>query len=341
MASPEETTAMRRALELARAAKVRPNPNPRVGCVLLAADGAVLAEGFHRGAGTPHAEVDALAQLAPDGGLGATAVVTLEPCQGTDRSGRCAQTLLEHGVARVVFGQRDPNPTVGGGAQVLAAAGIDVEGGVLADEASELNAAWSVAVARGRPLVTWKLAVSVDGRSAAADGTSRWITGPQARRDVHRLRAECDAILVGTGTALADDPHLTVRDGADLPYPADRQPLRVVMGLRELPADSHLRDDQAPTVQLATHDPAEVLEALNARKVRHVWLEGGPTVAGAFVGAGLVDEVIAYVAPLLLGAGPPALADAGITTLAEGLRMRVVDVTQVGDDIRLTMFRKD
>src|SRR4051794_28856426 len=293
MASPAETAAMHRALDLARAADVRPNPNPRVGCVLLAPDGVVLAEGFHRGSGSAHAEIDGLARLAPAVARGATAVVTLEPCQGSDRPGRCAETLVSAGVARVVFAQTDPNPAVGGGAAVLTAAGIDVEGGLLSEEASELNAVWSLAVTRGRPVVTWKLAASVDGRSAAADGTSRWITGEEARRDVHRLRAECDAILVGTGTALADDPHLTVRGDDEVAYPPDRQPLRVVMGLRDLPAGSHLRDDEARTVQLATHDPAEALRALNEQKIRHVWMEGGPTLASAFVRAGLVDEVIA------------------------------------------------
>ena len=332
---------MRRALELARAADVPPNPNPDVGCVLLTSEGAVVAEGFHRGAGTPHAEVAALAAVPPGSARGGTAVVTLEPCTGSDRAGRCAESLLEAGVARVVFGQSDPNPTVAGGAEFLRAAGIDVEGGVLADEAQALNPFWSLAMLLGRPVVTWKLAASIDGRSAAADGTSQWITGVEARRDVHRLRAGCDAVLVGTGTALADDPHLTVRGPDDRPLPADRQPLRVVVGRRDLPASAHLRDGEATTLQIETHDPAEALRVLHERKIRHVWLEGGPTVAGAFVGAGLVDEVIAYVAPLLLGSGASALGDAGITTLRDGLRLRLVDATPVGDDVRITLVRKD
>ena len=340
MASAAEIAAMRRALDLARTPDLAPNPNPRVGCVLLDVDDALIAEGFHRGAGTPHAEVVALAAAPPGAVRGATAVVTLEPCNGTGRTGPCVQALVEAGIARVVFAQVDPNPAMAAGTGQLLAAGLDVEAGVLAEEALELNAAWTLAVARGWPVVTWKLAVSVDGRSAAADGTSRWITGPEARRDVHRLRAECDAVLIGTGTALVDDPQLTVRDAEDRPLPPDRQPLRVVMGLRELPPKAHLRDDRAATARLATHDPAEALRVLHERGIRHVWLEGGPTLAAAFVRAGLVDEVIAYVAPLLLGSGAAALEDAGITTLAEGLRLRLVDVAQVGDDVRLTMFRK-
>ena len=342
MAGQVETEAMRRALELARAVDMPPGPNPRVGCVLLGPDGQVIAEGAHRGAGTPHAEAAALA-VAPAGACaGATAVVTLEPCDHTGRTGPCSQALLDAGIGRVVFAQADPNPLAAGGARRLREAGVDVEGGVLGDEAQELNAVWSLAVARGRPVVTWKFAGSLDGRAAAADGTSQWITGEAARRDVARLRAECDAILVGTGTALADDPHLTVRDAAGVPVPRERQPLRVVVGRRDLPPSAHLRDAEAETVQLDTHDPGKALAALHDRGIRHVWFEGGPTLAAAFVGAGLVDEVIAYVAPLLLGgAGRPVLGDAGIATLAEGLRLQLVDVTQVGDDVRLTLFRRD
>jgi diaminohydroxyphosphoribosylaminopyrimidine deaminase / 5-amino-6-(5-phosphoribosylamino)uracil reductase len=340
MASDNEIAAMRRALDLAASVDFPPNPNPRVGCVLLDAEGVVLAEAAHRGSGTDHAEVAALA-LAGEAAWGGTAVVTLEPCHGDDRPGRCAQALVAAGVARVVFAQQDPNPAVAEGAEYLRAAGVTVEGDVLGEEAHALNAFWSASMRLGRPVVTWKAAVSLDGRVAAADGTSRWITGEGARLDVHRLRGECDAVLVGTGTALADDPHLTVRDDRDVPVAPSRQPLRVVMGRRDLPADARVRDTAARTVQLATHDPAEALAALHAEGIRHVWLEGGPTVAGAFVRAGLVDEVITYVAPLLLGSGPSALNDAGIGTLAAGLRLRLVDVTQFGDDVRLTLFRKD
>ncbi len=340
MATDTEIAAMRRALELARTADFTPNPNPRVACVLLNAEGATVAEAAHHGAGTDHAEVAALKRV-PAGEKVATAVVTLEPCNGDDRPGRCVQQLIASGVERVVFGQTDPNPAVSGGAQQLRAAGVDVEGGVLAEESAALNAFWALSMRLGRPVVTWKTAMSADGRVAAGDGTSRWITGLDARRDVHRLRGECDAVLVGTGTALADDPQLTVRDHDDVAHPATRQPLRVVMGMRELPAEARLRDDAARTLQLLTHDPAVALRALRDERIRHVWLEGGPTVAGAFVAAGLVDEVIVYVAPLLLGSGRPALGEAGIGTLADGLRLRLVDATQVGDDVRITMFRKD
>ena len=202
---------MRRALALAASPGVPTGPNPRVGCVLLDAGGRTVAEGWHRGAGSPHAEVDALRQ-AGDVARGATAVVTLEPCNHTGRTGPCARALVEAGVRRVVFAQRDPNPVAAGGAATLRAAGVEVEGGLLEDEARQVNREWTFAMDHGRPFVTWKFATTLDGRSAAADGTSRWVSSRAARVDTHRLRALCDTMLVGSGTIAVDDPLLTVRD---------------------------------------------------------------------------------------------------------------------------------
>jgi diaminohydroxyphosphoribosylaminopyrimidine deaminase / 5-amino-6-(5-phosphoribosylamino)uracil reductase len=335
MASPAEVAAMRRALDLARSDDAPLGPNPRVGCVLLGPDGTVVAEGYGRGAGSRHAEVDALL-AAGERARGATAVVTLEPCNHTGRTGPCADALLDAGVARVVFGQADANPVARGGAQALQAAGVDVEGDVLAAEARAVNPIWTFAVDNARAYVTWKFAATLDGRSAAADGTSRWITSPEARADVHRLRAECDAILIGTGTLFADDPRLIVRDAVGRPLARGLQPLRAVMGLRGIPPSAAISDEQADTVHLATRDPRDALTTLFARDRQHVWLEGGPTLAGAFVRAGLVDRVIAYLAPALLGAGPAALADAGIGTLGDAARLEITDITRVGPDVRLT-----
>ena len=327
-----ETDAMRRALEIAATPGVPLGPNPRVGCVLLRPDGTVVAEGHHRGAGTPHAEIDALSRAGADA-RGTTAVVTLEPCNHTGRTGPCAVALIDAGVARVVYAQADPNPLAAGGAGTLRAAGIAVEGGLLADEASLLNPVWTFAVTHGRPFVTWKAASTLDGRIAAADGTSRWITSAEARADVHALRASVDAVVVGTGTALADDPHLAVRrEGGVSSGP---QPLRVVVGLRDLPTGARVLDDVAPTVHLRTHDPLEVLADLASRDVQHVLLEGGPTLAAAFVRDGVVDAVRWYVAPALIGAGASALADAGMSTIAEALRLEVTDVARVGADVRI------
>jgi diaminohydroxyphosphoribosylaminopyrimidine deaminase/5-amino-6-(5-phosphoribosylamino)uracil reductase len=334
-----EQAAMLRALALAVRPDITRGPNPRVGCVILDAHGQTVAEGWHRGAGTPHAEADAL-DRAGDLARGATAVVSLEPCNHRGRTGPCSQALIAAGIRRVVFAQADPNPVAAGGAEVLRAAGVEVVEGLCAEEARALNRAWTFAIEHRRPFVTWKFATTLDGRSAAADGTSRWVSSPAARRDTHRLRAECDAILVGTGTVLVDDPQLTVRDD-DRPLPRERQLLRAVMGLRPLPADRRVLDESAETVVLRTRDPQQALAELFARDRRHVFLEGGPTLAAAFLQTGLVDEVVAYVAPMLLGAGRSAVRDLGITTMADALHLDVLEVTTVGEgcetNVRLTM----
>ncbi|WP_246081650.1 bifunctional diaminohydroxyphosphoribosylaminopyrimidine deaminase/5-amino-6-(5-phosphoribosylamino)uracil reductase RibD [Nocardioides litoris] len=340
--TPAERDAMTRALALAATDGVPLGPNPRVGCVLLAEDGATVAEGFHRGAGTAHAEADALAR-AGAAARGTTAVVTLEPCNHTGRTGPCARALVDAGVHRVVVAQRDPNPVAAGGTETLRSAGVEVVHGVMTAEARALNRTWTFAVERGRPFVTWKLATTLDGRSAAADGTSRWVSSAAARRDTHRLRALADTMLVGTGTVLVDDPLLTVRD--DDGHPVERQPLRAVMGERDLPADRRvldpLRSGGAETVHLRTRDPHAALAELRSRDRQHVFLEGGPTLAAAFVAAGLVDEVVAYVAPAFLGAGLASVADLGITTMSAALRPTVTDVTVLPDDpehnVRFTM----
>jgi diaminohydroxyphosphoribosylaminopyrimidine deaminase/5-amino-6-(5-phosphoribosylamino)uracil reductase len=327
---------MRRALELARTGGLPLGPNPRVGCVLVDADGRIIAEGYHRGAGTKHAEVDALAQ-AGEAARGTTAVVTLEPCNHTGRTGPCTQALVDAGVTEVVFAQPDPNPLARGGAEVLRRAGVAVRSGLLRDEAERVNRAWTFALRHGRPLVTWKFATTLDGRSAASDGTSRWISNRSARRDTHLLRAECDVVLAGTGTVLVDDPQLTVRDDHDHPLPREVQPLRVVMGLRQVPAHSRVLDSAAPTAVLETRDPVEVLRHLFEIDRRHVFLEGGPTLAAAFLRAGLVDEVVTYVAPMLLGSGRQAVSDLGVTSIDEALLLDVDDIAVLDDNVRLTM----
>ena len=336
MASSSEIAAMRRALAAAARGPAH-GPNPRVGCVILDAAGAVVGEGRHEGAGTPHAEVVALAAAGP-AARGGTAVVTLEPCDHTGRTGPCSHALLDAGVARVVIAADDVNPVAAGGARTLRAAGVDVETGALADDSRALNRYWEFAVGTGRPFVTWKFAATLDGRSAAADGTSRWITGPAARADVHARRATSDAVLVGTGTVLADDPQLTVRDADG--RPVARQPLRVVLGRRPLPPTARVLDGDAETLVLADRDPALALKQLHEREVRHVWLEGGPTVAAAFWRAGLVDEVVAYLAPALLGAGAAAVGDLGITTIGQAARLVPSEVRRLGDDV-LVVSRPD
>ncbi|MEO6020386.1 MAG: bifunctional diaminohydroxyphosphoribosylaminopyrimidine deaminase/5-amino-6-(5-phosphoribosylamino)uracil reductase RibD, partial [Knoellia sp.] len=312
--------------------------NPRVGCVLVGPDGALVAEGWHRGAGTPHAEAAALA-AAGGRAAGSTAYVTLEPCNHTGRTQAWSRALAAAGVARVVYAVGDPNASAAGGAGWLAEQGVAVEGGLLVDEGEALNRSWLHLLRTGRPWVTWKLASTLDGRSAAADGTSQWITGPEARQDVHDQRAQCGAIVIGTGTALTDDPQLTARRADRTLH--DRQPLRVVMGQRDLAPDARVFDDAAETVHLRTRSPREVLAHLGEREIHHVWLEGGPTVAAAFMADGFVDEIVAYVAPVLLGRGRPSVSDLGITTIGDALRLEPTDTRIIGHDIRITATLKE
>lgn len=323
------TGAMRAAADASWAVKGTTSPNPPVGAVALDRDGAVVGTGATRPPGGPHAERVALDQA---GGRAHTIVVTLEPCNHTGRTGPCAQALVEAGVRRVVVACTEPTDRAGGGVDTLRAAGVEVVTGFQAEEvAAGPLAAWLHVQRTGRPYVTWKYAATLDGRSAAADGTSRWITGEAARAEVHTLRAQVDAVVVGSGTVLTDDPLLTVR-----PDPG-HQPLRVVLDPRgRVPASARALVGSAlhVTGEVVLED---VLADLAARGVVHVLLEGGPTLAAGFLRAGLVDDIRAYVAPALLGAGPAAVGDLGITGIDEALRLQLVAVTRVGDDVRLDL----
>jgi diaminohydroxyphosphoribosylaminopyrimidine deaminase/5-amino-6-(5-phosphoribosylamino)uracil reductase len=351
-----EVAALRRACVLAARGLGATGVNPVVGAVILDPSGAEVGAGYHAGPGTPHAEVAALA-AAGHLARGGTCVVSLEPCRHVGHSGACTTALLAAGIARVVYAVDDPTSAAAGGADVLRAAGVSVLGGVAAAEAERVNEVWLHAVRAGRPFVTWKYAASLDGRVAAADGTSRWVTGPEARADVHRLRAECNAVVVGVGTVLADDPALTSRDPDG--SPRERQPLRVVLdSTGRTPPGARVLDDAAATLLVvAKGNPpptgaADVLEVdrgdgglallpvlaeLHRRHRYGVLLEGGPTLAGSFLRDGLVDRVVGYLAPLLIGGGGlPALTGAGAPTLAAATRLGLEDVTVIGPDVRLT-----
>ncbi|MEU9088341.1 bifunctional diaminohydroxyphosphoribosylaminopyrimidine deaminase/5-amino-6-(5-phosphoribosylamino)uracil reductase RibD [Streptomyces sp. NPDC048357] len=344
---------MRRAVELAARGLGSTSPNPVVGCVITDTAGTVVGEGWHERAGGPHAEVNAL-RAAGSAARGGTAYVTLEPCNHTGRTGPCARALVEAGIARVVYAVSDPNPQASGGAATLRAAGVDTEAGFLEAEAEAGNTAWLTSVRLGRPHVTWKYAATLDGRSAAADGTSRWISSAESRADVHRLRAEADAVLVGGGTLRADDPHLAVRgiDGAT-------QPLRVALDTHAgIQPSARVLDDSAPTLLVVAEDADtrhlpgvdllrlplrdgripihRLLTELYARGVRSLLLEGGPTLAGAFAEGGAVDRVVGYLAPALLGAGPAAFGDAGITNISQAVRLDITEAVRVGPDLRIT-----
>ncbi len=392
---------MRASLDLATLGPAA-DPNPRVGCVIATASGHVAGGGYHRGSGTPHAEVAALADAAVNGHdvTGGTAYVTLEPCAHTGRTGPCSQALIDAGVRRVVVLRRDPGDESSGGAEKLRTAGVTVDvlpdlldpldgsrhsgttpdgaetptataTGIaptaaptptaptsrldgapenvvgpgdrevlvaIAQAAADLVEPWEFATRNGRPFVTWKYASTLDGRSAARDGSSRWITGEAARADVHVRRAAAGAVVAGTGTVLADDPALTVRD--ETGQPVGRQPLRVIVGESEVPPTAKVFaavEQAAPALHLRTRDVATVLAELHERRIRHVWLEGGPTLAAAFVAAGAVDEIVAYLAPALLGAGTAAVGDLGIDDMGDIARFALSSVERVGDDVRIVL----
>jgi diaminohydroxyphosphoribosylaminopyrimidine deaminase/5-amino-6-(5-phosphoribosylamino)uracil reductase len=331
--SPGYAAAMRLAIEQADLVKGNTYPNPPVGAVILDRAGKVVGVGGTQPAGGAHAEVMAL-RRAGRLASGGTAVLTLEPCNHHGKTPPCVDALIDAGIASVIYAVSDPNPKAAGGAARLAAAGIDVIGEVQADlVAGGPLREWLHKQRTGLPHVTWKYATSIDGRSAAADGSSQWITSEAARADVHRRRATVDAIVVGTGTVLADDPTLTARraDGGL----AGRQPMRVVVGMREIPAEAKVLNDDSRTMVIRTREPAEVLKALSDRT--DVLLEGGPTLAGAFLRAGAIDRILAYVAPILLGGPITAVDDVGVASIARALRWRYDGVERVGPDVVLSV----
>ncbi|OBH68470.1 riboflavin biosynthesis protein RibD [Mycobacterium intracellulare] len=325
--------AMRLAIEQSTLVKGTTYPNPPVGAVILDAGGEVVGVGGTEPAGGDHAEILAL-RRAGELAAGGTVVVTLEPCNHYGKTPPCVNALLDAKVATVVYAVADPNPQAAGGAARLEEAGVAVRSGVLADEVARGPLReWLHKQRTGLPHLTWKYASSVDGRSAAADGSSQWISSEASRLDLHRRRSACDAIVVGTGTVLADDPALTARlpDGSL----AARQPLRVVVGMREIPSEAKVLNDDSRTMLIRTHDPAEVLKAVSDRT--DVLLEGGPTLAGAFLRAGAVDRILAYVAPTLLGGPVTAVDDVGVSTIARALRWQFDGIDRVGPDVVLSL----
>ncbi|SDW85039.1 diaminohydroxyphosphoribosylaminopyrimidine deaminase / 5-amino-6-(5-phosphoribosylamino)uracil reductase [Arthrobacter sp. cf158] len=314
--------------------------NPLVGAVILSRQGEQLATGYHRGAGTAHAEADAISEARKQGIdiSGTSMVVTLEPCNHEGRTGPCAQAIIDAGIAKVIYAVDDPHDPAAGGARTLRAAGVEVQSGLGATEAFGLNREWFDAVTAKRPFVTLHIAQTLDSRIAAVDGTSQWISSPESLADNHGLRELIDAILVGTGTVLIDNPRLTARtaDGER----SQRQPIRAVMGLRKVPDDAAVRGRDGRFVHLPTRDPAAALGTLFDQGVRHVMVEGGSSILSTFLAAELVDELIVYLAPTLLGSGTPALNDLGITTLTAAQQWSWDEagggaVRTLGKDLRL------
>ena len=370
---PEAIEYMAQAIRLARRGLYSTHPNPRVGCVIVK-DGRIVGEGWHVLAGQGHAEVNALA-AAGDEARGATVYVTLEPCNHQGKTPPCARALIEAGVAAVVSAMEDPNPLVAGeGHRTLESAGIEVQSGILEAQSRELNPGFVKRMQTGLPWVRCKSAMSADGRTAMASGESQWITGPSARQDVQRLRARSGAIITGVGSVLADDPSLTVRpdtwsdeDKNDQRWPSGVepvQPLRVVLDSRlrmppqakmlGLPGDTLIvcTESDEKKRQLLEAQGAEVLcldsesavvglpallKLLAQREINEVLVESGATTIGAFVEAGLVDEWVVYMAPLLMGSSArPLLALPNIDSMSDSIRLELKDTRQVGDDIRFT-----
>ena len=362
MSAADDNRHMAHALHLAARGLYTTDPNPRVGCVLVN-DGRIVGEGWHAYAGGPHAEINALAR-AGAGAAGATAYVTLEPCCHQGRTPPCTEALIKAGVQRVVFAMRDPNPQVtGAGGSALQAAGIEVLSGVLAVEASRLNPGFELRMRAGRPWVRCKLAMSLDGRTSMASGESQWITGSAARRDVHHLRARSSAIMTGIDTALADDPSLTARLEDDR-YAEVRQPLRVILDSRlRLPATARLLDLPGDTLVFTGADASAaqtrfgrtafsvvtvpiksgrldlvaVLQHLGSLEINEVHVEAGAILSGALLQAGLVDELIIYMAPHLMGDVAHGLFSLpGLDSMADRIQLAITDIRAVGQDWRIT-----
>jgi diaminohydroxyphosphoribosylaminopyrimidine deaminase/5-amino-6-(5-phosphoribosylamino)uracil reductase len=342
-----EHAAMGRALELAAQGRTSTQPNPRVGCVIALGE-QIIGEGWHQRSGEPHAEVFALRE-AGERARGATAFVTLEPCNHHGRTPPCSEALIAAGVARVIYASGDPNPRVdGSGAARLREAGIVVEQGLRALEGEELNLGFFSRMRRQRPWLRLKMAASLDGRTAPASGESQWITSEAAREDVQRWRAESAAILSTSATVLADDPRLSVRlDSARLSAAA-RQPLRVLLDReKKIPPHARLFSEPGEVLHLTSKEIAldasgrlslpAVLSTLNAREINEVWTEAGATLAGSLIASDLVDELVVYLAPMLLGSEGRPLAALQIGRLLDASRWQTTDLRQIGSDIRIML----
>jgi diaminohydroxyphosphoribosylaminopyrimidine deaminase/5-amino-6-(5-phosphoribosylamino)uracil reductase len=324
---------LKRANELACLGLGLTGSNPIVGAVVVGIDGAIIGEGFHKSG--PHAEVVALEQ-ADQLAKGATLFVTLEPCNHQGKTGPCTEAIIKSGITKVVYAVRDPNPLASGGAKALEAAGIEVIFNNV-PEISNCNRAWLHRIKNNRPYFIWKIATTLDGRTAAIDGSSKWITGPESRAEVSKLRSESNAILVGTATALADNPNLIPRDQERM---SKSNPVRIVMGLREIPNDFNLHNDAAETVFIRSHDFSELLEFCSERDFNQVFVESGSELGTALLKAGLIDELIIFQAASLLGSGQSFIGDLGATNIKEKMDFLIRDVAQFGNDLKITLTKE-
>ena len=325
------TVAMQRAITLSEKGLGKCAPNPIVGAVIIDASGKIVGEGFHdRMRSKDHAEVVAIKD-AGDLAKGATIVVTLEPCNHTGSTGPCTQAIIDAGISTVVFAVKDPNAVAAGGADALRTAGIKVVDGVLTKEASYANRAWLTKIEKSRPYFVWKVATTLDAKIAASDGTSKWISNEVSRSDVQRLRRESDAILVGTNTVISDNPHLIPR-GEFSGY--SQNPIRVIFGQSDLPKDSKVFDSTADTVHIKSRDLNELVAKLSELDINQVFVEAGSTLASAMVSAGLMDELVIYQAPALLGSGRSFFADESKLTIEDQMRLEHISTEVLAGDVK-------
>ena len=301
-------------------------PNPNVSVAIYGADGSLIADGFHnRTMSVDHAEVVAL-KKAGAAARGATMVVSLEPCAHTGTTPPCVQAIIDAGISTVIYAVADPNPIAAGGAEKLADAGIAVEYRE-SKELSYVQRAWLHKEKTGRPLMLWKVATTLDSKVAASDGTSQWITGPESREDVQELRAQSDAILIGTNTALVDNPHL-------IPRGHTARPVRIISGEQEVPSTNRVFDSEARTISVKSKSIPELMKVLSDEGFNQVLVEAGPTLGSALMASGNIDELIIYQAPKMLGAGKEFVSHLGISTLADHLELELLSVKAFGSDIK-------
>jgi diaminohydroxyphosphoribosylaminopyrimidine deaminase/5-amino-6-(5-phosphoribosylamino)uracil reductase len=324
---------MARAIELSKLGLGRTFPNPVVGAVIVSASGDVIGEGFH--AGGDHAEVVALLDCARRGlsSVGSTIIVSLEPCNHAGKTGPCTKAILDAGISTVVYAVSDPNPLAMGGGDYLTAQGVEVICNVLESESFFANRAWFHKVANSRPYITWKIASTFDGFTAARDATSKWITSEDSRAVVQNLRAEADAILIGTGTALEDNPSL-------IPQGDTRRPLRIVMGKREIPSNANVLNAEAETLILPFRDIDALIERTNVMGLNSILVEAGATLGSALLRAGVVDEILWFQAPIFLGEGKGAIGDLHVKTLADGMQFSIVRSEIIGTDLYSMLIPK-
>ena len=321
--------AMARAIDCARLGLGKTFPNPIVGAVITSAAGEVLSEGFHQGG--DHAEVIAL-NAVKEIPAGSIIYISLEPCNHHGKTPPCVDAIIDSGIKKVVYAVSDPNPIATGGAERLRAAGIEVESGIGEEQARLENRAWLTKIELGRPRITWKFASTMDGKVAASDGTSKWITGDLARTDVARMRSQVDGIVTSTATVIADDPLLTSKG-------LGKNPVRIVMGATELSAKMQIFNDAAETILIKSRNFDELLSLAEERGFNDLLIESGPTFGTALLRANLIDEIVLFQAPTLLGSGTPSIGDLGITNISGRLDFEISDVEVIGSDLKITLFK--